>query len=116
MSPERPRTYGEFWPLYLREHSRPATRALHVAGTLGGLGLLLLALYLKVGWLVPGALVFAYGLAWIGHFGIEQNRPATFRHPLWSLRADFHMVALALFGRLEPELRRHLGADPANPI
>jgi hypothetical protein len=116
MLPERLQTYADFWPCYLREHSRPVTRALHVLGTLGGFGLLILSFLLRIGWLVPVALVFAYGLAWIGHFGIERNRPATFRHPVWSLRADLHMVALALCGRLGPELRRHLGRDPENPI
>ena len=105
---DTPKSYRAFWPLYLREHRRPLTRRLHVLGTLGGLALLALAFLLKQGWLVLGALVFAYGLAWFAHFRIERNRPATFRHPLWSLMADFHMVALAVTGRLGPELRRHL--------
>lgn len=107
MATERFASYAAFWPHYLGEHSRPATRLLHAAGTLGGLAILVAALVLERYWLLPVALVFAYGLAWIGHFRIERNRPATFRHPLWSLRADFHMIALLLAGRLDAELARH---------
>ena len=42
---------------------------------------------------------FAYLNAWIGHFGIEKNRPATFTYPLWSLAADFVLWSEMLRGR-----------------
>ncbi|MBW8269297.1 DUF962 domain-containing protein [Caldovatus aquaticus] len=98
--------YADFWPCYLREHARPATRLLHVAGTVAAALLLLWGLVLgplRLLLLVP---VAGYGLAWIAHFAIEGNRPASFARPLWSLRSDLRMAALFLTGRLEGELRR----------
>ena len=100
-------TYGEFWPYYLGEHRKPATRALHFFGT--GLGLVMLALGLAtLDWrLVVAAAVAGYGFAWIGHAVVEHNRPATFRYPLWSLASDFRMFFLWLTGGLARELDRH---------
>jgi hypothetical protein len=99
-------TFAEFWPFYLREHSQPATRTLHFAGTTLSLFLFLAALALHRPWLFLGAVVVGYAFAWVGHFFVEHNKPATFKYPLWSFAADWKMWALALRGRLEPELRR----------
>jgi hypothetical protein len=102
-----PKSYAEFWPYYLGEHRRPATRAIHLAGTGLGLVLFLIGLIsLDWRWLLA-ALIVGYGLAWIGHAAIERNRPATFEHPLWSLKSDLRMLGLFLRGRLAGELRRH---------
>jgi hypothetical protein len=93
-------SFREFYPAYLAEHKAPATRRLHFVGTL----LVLVSLGVALGtrearWLV-GAPVFGYGFAWLGHFAFERNRPATFRHPLYSLAGDFVMFKDLLLGRL----------------
>ena len=98
--PEPIGSFEEFWPFYLGEHSKAATRALHFAGTAGGLLLAAAAALLGRWGLLAAAPVFAYGLAWIGHFFVEKNRPATFQHPLWSLRGDFRMLFRMIRGRM----------------
>ncbi|MEQ8369269.1 MAG: DUF962 domain-containing protein [Alphaproteobacteria bacterium] len=110
----RPATYRQFWPYYLAEHSRPATRHLHIAGT--SLAVVLLAAAV-IAWSWPLALAAAvsgYGLAWISHVAVEHNRPATLRYPLWSLASDFRLCALWYGGRLAATYRRY-GLDPAGP-
>jgi hypothetical protein len=115
--------YERFWWYYLREHGRPETRALHIAGT--GLGLVCLAGALSSivtrpreryvdpsTWLIAAA-VAGYGPAWIGHFFYEGNRPATFQHPWWSFLSDLRMSWLWLTGRLESEIARGtVGVSP----
>jgi hypothetical protein len=99
-------SYAEFWLFYLREHAKPQTRAWHFLGT--ALVLFSLAMFIVGqgrGWLVL-APIAGYGPAWIAHFFVEHNRPATFRHPLWSLISDFRMFGSWICGRLEGELKK----------
>jgi hypothetical protein len=100
----RYRSFEDFWPFYLREHSRPATRLLHVAGTSLVILLALASAATRNWWLLAAIPVAGYGFAWASHFAVERNRPATFAYPLWSLRADVRMWRLWLTGRLGREL------------
>jgi hypothetical protein len=107
------RTYDDFWPFYLSQHSKPSTRIWHFIGTACVLLCLVLSIVLKNGWFLLAAPVLGYGLAWFSHFFIEGNKPATFGHPLWSLRADFRMFWLRLTGKMEEELNRIRGNSAA---
>ena len=104
MSP-RFESYSEFWPFYLRQHAKPATRACHYVGTMLELSTLTYALVAERWLMLLVAPVMGYGLAWLGHFAIEHNRPATFSHPFWSWISDHRMLGLFVSGRLAAELR-----------
>ena len=92
--------FADFYPFYLSEHRNRVCRRLHFVGTSLGLALLLVALITaNAGWVVA-ALVAGYAFAWAGHFFFEHNRPATFRHPLYSFIGDWVMWSQMLRGRI----------------
>jgi hypothetical protein len=93
-------SFDDFYPYYLREHSSRASRRLHVVGTSLAVALALAALVTQEWMLLWGVPLAGYALAWTGHFFFEKNTPATFRHPLYSLRGDFKMLREVLTGRL----------------
>ena len=94
------RSFADFYPYYLAEHSKRSTRRLHFFGTLLVLVTVAYCVVTQRWMLLLLAPVFGYGLAWIGHFVFEKNRPATFKHPLYSLAGDFVMFRDVLLGRI----------------
>jgi hypothetical protein len=93
--------FRDFYPFYLSEHRDSRSRRLHVIGTalviLTVLGALLTRGFVWL-WMLP---LVGYGFAWAGHFFFEKNRPATFRHPFYSLAGDFVMFRDVLTGRIK---------------
>jgi hypothetical protein len=112
---QAPRDFSEFWPLYLAEHKNPVNRALHYIGT--GSAYLLLAWFVWHGRFtsIPLALVLGYGFAWVGHFFVENNKPASFRYPLWSFIADGKMLLFKLTGQMPGEMIRLFGSTYPPP-
>ena len=85
------RTFSDFYPFYLSEHSNRVSRRLHFAGTSVALALLIAAVATQKWWLAAVALVQGYAVAWVGHFFFEHNKPATFRYPGFSLMGDWRL-------------------------
>jgi hypothetical protein len=99
-------SFEQFWDFYVGEHKNKATRILHFIGTTAAVGCVAGGLLTKKRWLLLVAPVAGYGPAWISHFFIEKNKPASFKYPLWSLQADFVMWWKTLSGQMQAEVDR----------
>ena len=93
-------SFREFYPFYLAEHGNRMSRRLHFIGSCGVLALLVVAIVQRNAWWLLVALACGYGFAWVGHFFFEKNRPATFRHPIYSFLGDWVMFRDILVGRI----------------
>jgi hypothetical protein len=99
MEPPRFASFREFYPYYLQQHTDRTSRRLHIAGTLLAIAAAVAAFASgRWGWLLAVPLA-GYLPAWLGHWLFERNSPATFRHPLYSLRGDFTLLLEVLSGR-----------------
>jgi hypothetical protein len=93
-------SFAEFYPYYLSEHRNIGSRRLHFIGSLGVIGCLAMALATGDWLWLPAAVICGYGFAWVGHFFFEKNKPATFRHPFYSLMGDWVMFKDICVGKI----------------
>lgn len=85
------RTFSDFYPFYLSEHSNRTSRLLHFIGTSIAVALVVTSLATRMWWLLLVALVQGYAFAWVGHFFFEHNKPATFKYPRYSFMGDWRL-------------------------
>jgi len=93
-------SFREFYPFYLGEHANRSSRRLHFVGSCGVLALAIVSITQRDPRWLLAALLCGYGFAWVGHFFFEKNRPATFRHPVYSFVGDWVMFKDILIGRI----------------
>jgi hypothetical protein len=106
-------SFEDFWPYYVRAHQNKNSRRLHFVGTSAAMTLVGLGVLTRKITPILLAPVAGYGMAWIGHFLVEGNTPATFGHPLWSLKGDFKMWRMILEGTMDAEVERVLNEAAA---
>jgi len=93
-SPVDPRQFtrfAQFYPFYLSEHANRSCRRLHFVGSSLGLVCIATAVLTDNAWWLLVGLLAGYAFAWIGHFGFEKNKPASFKRPLYSFMGDWAM-------------------------
>jgi len=88
--------FWQFYDYYLTQHANPVSRTLHFIGSTLVLCILAWTLATQTWWGLVLMPLVGYAFAWVGHFGFEKNKPASFGHPFWSLASDYvmwwHMV------------------------
>ena len=102
--------FAEFWPQYVRAHSRQRTRLLHAIGSILAVVMLGVAFAVNL-WFLIAVPVVGYAFAWYAHFFVEKNRPVSFGHPLYSVLADYRMTFLMMAGRMNEEVARYAVVD-----
>lgn len=100
VDPREFQTFAQFYPFYLSEHSNLTCRRLHFLGST--LALVCLGMLVATGnaWWFLAGLIAGYGCAWIGHFGFEKNKPASFKRPLYSFMGDWVMYRDIWMGKV----------------
>lgn len=96
--------FKSFYPYYLTEHGDAKNRTLHFCGTFLLLACLIAGIVTGKWWFFVLIPVVGYGFAWVGHFFIEKNKPATFTYPLYSLASDFVMFWHMITGQISSKL------------
>ena len=100
IDPKTLKNFAEFYPFYLGEHRNRSCRRLHFVGSTLALVCIAMLFYSgRMQYLLYG-LLCGYGFAWIGHFGFEKNRPASFKRPLYSFMGDWVMYKDIWLGKV----------------
>jgi hypothetical protein len=105
MAEKEYKTFSDFYPYYLREHSNRTSRILHYIGTSLFLSILFWSLITGRYTILIAGPFAGYGFAWVGHFFFEKNKPATFKYPFFSLASDFVMLFHFVTGQIETKLK-----------
>lgn len=95
-------SFKDFYPFYLQQHQNAVCRRLHFIGIFLSFAVFFYVLFTAEtkGYAFLSILI-GYAFGWVGHFFFEKNKPATFKHPLYSFRGDFTMAKDILIGRVK---------------
>jgi hypothetical protein len=99
-------SFEDFWPHYVRMHTRPETHALHALGTLSAAAFVALALARKRPLLLLAAPLADYALAQASHRLFEGNVTTPWKNQVWHTRAELRMLRLVVTGRMRAEVEK----------
>ncbi len=101
MSSKKFNSFREFYPFYLSEHKKAETKLFHVIGSFIVILLFCFAIILKNWKYLYFTPIAGYSFAWFSHYYFEKNKPATFKHPIYSFIGDWVMFKEILTGKIK---------------
>lgn len=116
MRVQRYQRFEDFWPYYVSEHANPLNRRLHFWGTNNLFFWLVVACFRRSTKLIVFAVLSSYACAWIGHFLIEKNRPATLEYPIFSAIGELVMYVKTWQGTMNADIARYASNDQPNAV
>jgi hypothetical protein len=99
--------FEDFWPHYVRLHSKPETQWMHAAATTTSTVLFALAISRKSLFLAAIAPLANHLIAQTSHRLFEKNKSTPWKNQIWHTRAEFKMLKLVLTGKMAAEVDRH---------
>lgn len=94
------KNYAEFYRFYLTEHQDLNCRRLHFVGSSLGLVAISMAIKKRQKRYLAYGILAGYACAWLGHFGFEKNKPASFKQPIYSFISDWRMYYHIVTGQI----------------
>lgn len=98
--------FEDFWPHYVRLHTKPETQRLHAIASIASIALV--GAGVATGNLVLVVLgpLADYAIAQTSHRIFEKNATTPWKNQLWHTRAEMRMLRLTLTGRMSREVER----------
>jgi hypothetical protein len=107
------RGFEEFWPHYVRMHTRRATHVMHATATSSAALLLACGIATRSPLCIVLAPLADYVISQVSHRVFEKNRTVPWKNTVWHARAELRMFRLTLTGRMAREVRTHLAVPSA---
>jgi hypothetical protein len=100
-------SFEDFWPHYVRLHTKRSTHVLHAIASTVCLTLLVAAALFRQPILAVLAPLADFAIAQTSHRLFEENRTTPWKNQIWHTRAELRMLGLVLRGRMGAEVERY---------
>jgi hypothetical protein len=100
-------SFEDFWPHYVRLHTKPETQWIHALATSTSIVLLSAAIARKSLFLAAISPFANHLIAQTSHRIFEANKSTPWKNQIWHTRAELRMLRLVVTGKMAAEVDLH---------